>query len=188
MAISRSLTKFVRAKVDEHTQMKNNGTISPVQYLMVIEKIRLRPISPDDIDIAMPWYQDMDVLKYTAGIERKIPYDRETVKSMYHYLMNIGECYIIEVKEKSSWIPIGDVTLSEETIPIVIGRKEYWGRGIAKQVLLYLIQRAKDIGYTRIRAKEIYDFNYRSLNLFKSLGFIEVGKTEHGIEMEFRFE
>jgi len=168
--------------------MNNKEPSSPVPYLMVIENIRLRPVSLDDVDIAMPWYQDMEVLKYTAGVERNIPYDRETVKSMYNYLMNIGECYIIEVKEKSSWIPVGDVTLSEETIPIVIGRKEYWGRGIAKQVLLYLIQRAKDIGYTRIRAKEIYDFNYRSLNLFNSLGFTEVRKTEHGIEMELCFK
>ena len=168
--------------------MNNKDHLSPVQFLMVIENIRLRPISLDDVDIAMPWYQDMEVLKYTAGIERNIPYDRETVKNMYQYLMNIGECYIIEVIEKSSWIPVGDVTLSEETIPIVIGRKEYWGRGIAKEVLLYLIQRAKDIGYTRIRAKEIYDLNHRSLNLFNSLGFTEVRKTDHGIEMELRFK
>jgi len=149
--------------------MNNKEPFSPDQYLMVIENIRLRPVNLDDVDIAMPWYQDMEILRYTAGIERNIPYDREAVKSMYHYLMNIGECYIIEVKEKSSWIPVGDVTLSEETFPIVIGRKEYWGRGIAKQVLLYLIQRAKDIGYTRIRAKEIYDFNHRSLNLLTHL-------------------
>jgi len=168
--------------------MNNKEPFSPVQYLTVHENIRLRPVSLDDVDIAMPWYQDMEVLKYTAGIERNIPYDRETVKSMYPYLMNIGECYIIEVKEKSSWIPVGDVTLSEETIPIVIGKKEYWGRGIARQVLLYLIRRAKDIGYTRIRVKEIYDFNDRSLNLFKSLGFTDVRKTEHGIEMELRFK
>ena len=166
--------------------MNNQEPISPVHYLMVTKNIRLRPVSLDDVDIAMPWYQDMEVLKGTAGIERNIPYDREKVKRMYHHLMNIGECYIIEVKEKSSWIPVGDVTLSEETIPIVIGRKEYWGHGIAKQVLLYLIQRAEDIGYTRIRAKEIYNFNYRSLRLFKSLGFTEVRKTEHGIEMELR--
>ena len=168
--------------------MNNIEPFSSVQYLMVTEDIRLRPAGLGDVDIAMPWYQDMEVLKYTAGIERNIPYDRETVKSMYLYLMNIGECYIIEIKDKSSWIPVGDVTLSEETIPIVIGRKEYWGRGIARQVLLYLIRRAKDMGYTRIRAKEIYDFNYRSLNLFNSLGFTEVRKTEHGIEMELRFK
>lgn len=168
--------------------MNDKETFSHTTYLSVTENIRLRPVSLDDVDIALPWYQDMQVLKYTAGIERNVPYDRETVRSMYHYLMSIGECYIIEVKEESTWFPIGDVTLSEETIPIVIGRKEYWGRGIAKQVLLYLIRRAKDIGYIRIRAKEIYDFNYRSLNLFHSLGFKAVRKTEHGIEMELRLD
>jgi len=168
--------------------MKNNVPFSSIKYLSITENIRLRPTSLDDVDIAMPWYQDIEILKYTAGIDRNIPYDRKTVRSMYQYLMKIGECYIIEVKEETTWLPIGDVTLSEETIPIVIGRKEYWGRGIAKTVLFSLIQRAKDIGYTRIKVKEIYDFNDRSINLFSSLGFTEMRKTEHGIEMELRLE
>ena len=128
------------------------------------------------------------ILKYSAGIERETPYDRKTVTSMYQYLLKIGECYIIEVKEGTTWVPIGDVTLSEETIPIVIGRKEYWGCGIGKKVLFSLIQRAKEIGYTHIKVKEIYDFNERSMRIFRSLGFREVGKTINGIEMEPRFE
>lgn len=168
--------------------MENNLPFSSIKYHPVTDTIRLRPATLDDVDIALPWYQDMEILKYTAGIGRDTPYDRETVRNMYQYLLKIGECYIIEVENESTWLPIGDVTLSRETIPIVIGRKEYWGRGIAKNVLLYLIQRAKDIGYTRIKAQEIYDFNTRSLNLFHSLGFKKLQKTEHGIEMELRLE
>jgi len=168
--------------------MENNLPFPGIKYYPVADTIRLRPATLNDVDIALPWYQDMEVLKYTAAIDRDTPYDRETVRSMYQYLLKIGECFIIEVEKDSTWIPIGDVTLSEETIPIVIGRKEFWGRGIAKNVLLYLIQRAKEIGYTRIKAQEIYDFNTRSLNLFRSLGFKELQKTEHGIEMELRLE
>lgn len=168
--------------------MKNNTPFSDIKYLTVAENIRLKPASVDDVDLAMPWYQDIEILKYTAGVERETPYDRKTVKRMYQYLLKIGECYIIEVEEGTTWVPIGDVTLSEETIPIVIGRKEYWGRGIGKKVLLSLIQRAKEIGYTRIKVKEIYSYNERSISLFRSLGFREVGKTDNGIEMELRFE
>ena len=168
--------------------MENNLPFSSIKYHPVTGNIRLRTATLDDVDIALPWYQDMEILKYTAGIGRDTPYDRETVRNMYQYLLKIGECYIIEVENESTWLPIGDVTLSRETIPIVIGRQEYWGHGIAKNVLLYLIQRAKDIGYTRIKVQEIYDFNTRSLNLFNSLGFKELQKTEHGIEMELRLE
>ena len=168
--------------------MKNNTSFSRIKYLPVTDNIRLKPASLDDVELALPWYQDVEILKYTAGIERETPYDRETVTRMYQYLMKIGECYIIEVQEGTTWVPIGDVTLSEETIPIVIGRKEYWGRGIGKKVLLSLIQRAKEIGYKRIKVKEIYRYNERSMSLFRSLGFIEVGKTDKGIEMELRFE
>ena len=168
--------------------MKNNTPFSSIKYLQISKNIRLKPASLDDVELAMPWYQDIEILKYAAGIERKTPYDRKTVERMYQYLLKIGECYIIEVKEGNTWVPIGDVTLSEETIPIVIGRKEYWGRGIGKKVLLSLIQRAKEIGYTRIKVKEIYNYNERSMGLFRSLGFREVAKTDNGIEMELRFE
>ena len=168
--------------------MNNNLAFSNLGSLSITDNLRLRPASLDDVGIAMPWYQDIEILKYIGGIDRDTPYDRKTVKNMYEYLMKIGECYIIEIKEENTWVPIGDVTLSEETIPIVIGRKEYWGRGIAKKVLLTLIERAKAIGYTRIKVKEIYDFNARSINLFRSLDFTEVGKTDHGIKMELRFD
>ena len=159
----------------------------PEQYFLIHENLRLRPFSLDDVAVALPWYQDLEVLKYTGGIDSRTPYDLEMVKKMYAYLTNIGECYIIEIKEGGDWLPIGDVTLSEATIPIVIGRKDYWGRGIGKQVLIYLIGRARDLGYSQIKVKEIYNFNERSIRLFRSLGFTETGKTEQGIEMVLRF-
>ncbi|MFZ5881897.1 MAG: GNAT family N-acetyltransferase [Chloroflexota bacterium] len=168
--------------------MENDPALTDSPYRQVTDTIRLRPLTLADVEIALPWYQDMEVLKYTAGIDRDSPYDVETVKRMYQYLMKIGECSIIEINTGTAWLPIGDVTLSQDTIPIVIGRKEYWGRGIAKNVLLHLIQRAKALGFTRLRAQEIYNFNARSLRLFKSLGFEELQKTEHGLEMELRFD
>ena len=135
--------------------MKNSAQSVENNYLPVSENIRLRPTSLEDVTMALAWYKDMEILKYTAGVDRTTPYDEKTVKSMYRYLMKIGECYIIEVKEDEQWLGIGDVTLSKETIPIVIGRKEYWGCGIGKRVLIYLIQRAREIGYSKIKVKEI---------------------------------
>lgn len=49
-----------------------------------------------------------------------------------------------------------------------------------------LIQRGKELGYKRIRTKEIYHFNKSSLNLFRSLGFEIIGETKSGIKMELR--
>jgi len=152
--------------------------------ILIDDIIRLRKIKKVDYDIALPWYQDMEVLKGTAGPERKEPYDRTTVVDMYEYLANIGECYIIEVLEMSSWIPIGDVTLSETTMPIVIGNKGYWGKGIGKHVIKALLVRAKQLGFKKITLKDIYYNNKRSLRLFKSCGFQQIGTTKHGVVLE----
>ncbi len=154
-------------------------------YIILIDNnLRLRKINENDYDIALSWYQDMEVLKGTAGVGREEPYDKATVKNMYEYLIRIGECYIIEVLEKASWIPIGDVTLSKETMPIVIGNKSYWNKGIGKRVVKTLIKRAKQLGYKKLNLQEIYFDNERSLRLFKSCGFKQIGTTKYGVLLE----
>ncbi|WPX07618.1 GNAT family N-acetyltransferase [Anaerocellum danielii] len=51
----------------------------------------------------------------------------------------------------------------------------YRCRGIGKQILKFLIERAKDTGATNIIAKVCAE-NFISLHLHKSFGFAEVGK------------
>lgn len=55
---------------------------------------------------------------------------------MYNYLNNKGELYFIEVNENGKWKPIGDVTLWQEDMPIVIGEREYRGKGVGKKLYL----------------------------------------------------
>ena len=38
-----------------------------------------------------------------------------------------------EILENNSWKAIGDVTLSQENLPIVIGDSDYFGKGIGKR-------------------------------------------------------
>lgn len=49
------------------------------------------------------------------------------------------------------------------------------GKGIGKQILKFLIEKAKDTGAANIIAKVCAE-NYISLHLHKSFGFVEVGK------------
>jgi len=49
------------------------------RILAITENIRLRPVCLEDVEIALPWYQDLEVLKYTAELGRDTPYDRATV-------------------------------------------------------------------------------------------------------------
>ena len=92
-----------------------------------------------------------------------------------------GELFWIEVKEKGEWFPIGDVTLSQDNLPIVIGNPAYQHRGIGKKVLSTLIELARVKGWKELRVKEIYTYNHASRRCFKSLGFVEDGATEKGM-------
>ena len=57
----------------------------------------------------------------------------------------------IEVKEKGEWFPIGDVTLSQDNFPIVIGNPTYQHRGIGKKVLSILIELARVKGWKELK-------------------------------------
>lgn len=133
--------------------------------------LRLRPILlPGDLTIALPWYQDEEVLYFSEG-EGTPPYDLTTIERMYNYLIKIGEVYIIEVNQRENWIPIGDVTLSKDMLPIVIGHKKFRGKGIGKRVIQLLIERAKELNWKQIRVNKIYSYNVASRKMFEGLGF-----------------
>ena len=153
--------------------------IKQPEIIEITETLRLVKIDENQAEMALPWYQDREILYYSEGrSHQEDGYSLEVVRKMYKYLGKIGELYFIEVLEDDKWYPIGDVTLSEENMPIILGDKKYWGQGIGKKVISTLIDRAKDIGLEKIHIPTIYKYNDRSRNLFKSFGFVKVAENE----------
>jgi len=152
--------------------------ISQPETIHIHDSLRLRKF--DGIcDFAYQWYQDQEMVELIDGKNAQL-YDMEKLNRMYNYLNNQGELYFIEIREQNEFIPIGDVTFSQEDMPIVIGETAYKGRGIGSMVVQALIQRAQEIGYTTLYVQEIYDFNVGSIALFTKNGFTAYKKTEHG--------
>lgn len=149
--------------------------------------LRLRNPENTEWEIALPWYQNPKVLYFSEGVTDKV-YDMETINRMYGYLNSIGELYFIEVLEDELWKPIGDVTLSDQNMPIAIGDEAYWGKGIGKRVIGELVERAKAIGLRKLCIRAIYLYNNRSQNLFTSMGFVEVGENDTEKSYEFRLQ
>jgi GNAT superfamily N-acetyltransferase len=153
--------------------------------------LRLRPANlPDDVEVGWPWYQDPATLDLSErpGTE---PMSRDRVEHMYRYLFEHGEFYIIEVREPpdgpdGAWMPIGDVMLAPNTLPIVIGDPGRRRRGIGRRVLALLIARARALGWTELHAKQIWSHNQGSLALFRSMGFVResTGVDEAGLSFE----
>ncbi|VTS13004.1 N-acetyltransferase [Streptococcus gordonii] len=99
---------------------------------------------------------------------------------MYEVLSHRGELYFIEVKQDDSWLPIGDVTFSENDLPIVIGVETYRSIGIGREVIGALIERARSLSYRQLRVQDIYGFNLSSKKAIYFIRFYPYEETELG--------
>ena len=157
--------------------MPIEGIVQP-EILTVSPTLRLRKYS-GAFDFALPWYQDPVVLKMSEGPDVK-PYTLENLNWMYTYLNNHGELYWIEELQETEFVPIGDVTMWRDDLPIVLGSPSVRGRGIGKAVITALIARARTLGWDHLGVENIYSYNTASQRLFLSCGFHETNKTETG--------
>ncbi|MTB64525.1 GNAT family N-acetyltransferase [Streptococcus sp. zg-86] len=141
------------------------------------EKLRLRRGKPNDSE-ALTWYQNQEVVYLVDGVRES--YSLEKLQRMYAYLDQVGELYTIEVQEETDWKAIGDVTFSQNDLPIVIGDSAYRGQGLGKKIVQALVAEAKKRGYSALHVREIYKGNYASQKCFTACGFEIQRETEKG--------
>jgi RimJ/RimL family protein N-acetyltransferase len=136
------------------------------------DDLRLRPVRiSEDIDAAVPWYSDPEVLHFSEGPGTSA-YDRDTVERMLRYLAEHGDTYIIEVLEAGQWLPIGDAAVLPDSLPIVIGSARHRSRGLGRRVLRLLIERATALGWQTLTVGKIFEDNERSFRLYEGAGFV----------------
>ena len=151
--------------------------IDQPEYVIVSDNIRLRKFD-NNFNFALEWYQDEETLMLVDG--KNEPYDIEKLHRMYSYLNEHGELYFIEVQDGDKYIPIGDVTFSCTDMPIIIGVESYRGLGIGNKVVMALVERGKQLGYSHLAVNEIYKYNLGSQKLFEGVGFKRYEETECG--------
>lgn len=139
--------------------------------------VRLRSFDEADLQYAKKWYADPVVLAGVISPEQKESLSVEFLNKMYRDLKMRGDLYIIEVSESGIWLPIGDVTLAKNALPIVVGDPVYRGRKIGFRVVNFLVAQSREKGWERIRLKGIYKDNLASQRLFESCGFQNIGET-----------
>lgn len=142
--------------------------IQQPDILIIDDTLRLRKYD-GNFDFAWGWYQDKETLLLVDGDTR--PFDQKRLEKMYTYLDTHGELYFIEAMQNGTYVPIGDVTFSQQDMPIVIGDKQFRAKGIGRRVIAALVTRAKQLGYSYLLIDEIYDYNIGSRKMFESVGF-----------------
>ena len=142
--------------------------------LDVDDELRLRTFAGDtDVDLAWPWYQDAETVALVDG-PGSPTYARDRVAARYAALAAQGEVYVIERRSRTHWEAVGDVTLAPDTLPIVVA-PAWRGRGIGRRVVLRLVDRARVLGWTELRVREVFEGNDASHRLFAALGFVARG-------------
>ena len=147
------------------------------EILSVSETLRLRKYDKNH-DFALSWYLDEETVWLVDG--DKDLYTPELLRKMYTHQDTHGELYFIEVRENDNWRPVGDVCLSTDDVAIVIGEKDFRGKGVGRAVVSALVERARSLGWKQVRVGDVYDFNAGSRHMFTSLEFREEAKTEKG--------
>ena len=133
-------------------------------------------------ELFLPGYQNPVVYQNSEGIfdESRIP-NLDYVKGMCTYLAKVGELYYIEVKEKDTYVPIGDVTVKDKNPPIAIWVDTYRSKGIGKLVMQTVIDRLKGLGFEKITGSTVYQWNIASQKLHEGLGFCKAAEDEKEI-------
>jgi len=108
--------------------------------------VHLRPIELHDLDSIMSWVNDPAVVGNFAGLSRTITHDDEREYLEKIIASDKDKLYVIETAERNY---IGNIGLHEidrsnnsARYGMIIGKKNYWGRGYAQSAINSLLELA----------------------------------------------
>lgn len=182
-----------RAGSDEAVAVRDAAVAMPRSFL-IGQKSYLRPLEESDIgEEYLRWLNDAEVTRYLET--GKFP---ATVAHVQEYLRRFQGSktdLIFAIIDRATDQHIGNVTLNRinwihrtADTGLMIGRKDFWGRGYAFEawslVIDYAFQR---LGLRRITAGAVVD-NQASIKVLKKLGFQTEGtsRKELLVDGEYR--
>ncbi|MDP3024290.1 MAG: GNAT family protein [candidate division Zixibacteria bacterium] len=156
------------------------------------ERLLLTPHTLANVECMHLWENDADLLYYNDNQ----PEDREpdTLEDIQQYLTEIMQdnpvpktiYYAVHKKANQQLIGYGMIALIDRynhqcKLGIVIGEKQEWGQGYAKEVLQAVITYCfTTLDMNRIGA-ECYAINERSIRLIEHLGFKREGVVRESV-------
>jgi RimJ/RimL family protein N-acetyltransferase len=157
---------------------------------MILEgsKCILRPVSKDDSIIVYKWFNDKEIIDKIIGFRINFSLEESFYWCEKASRENNRDIkWIIESREKASssigFVGLYNVDLINKNaeIAIILGEREFRGRGIGEESLRLVCGFAfKYLGLNLISA-QILSSNQPSLNLFRKIGFKEEGLLKNRI-------
>ena len=153
--------------------------------MIIGEKIILREIEEKDLDLIVKWRNDPEILRWLFSY---LPLNKVKQRKWYEKYLNddTQQTFIIELKEEET--PMGTVGLTDidykdqrADLTIIIGEKEYWGKGLGEEALDLLVKFAfNEMNLRKIKAL-VFSDNERAINLYEKCGFGKEGVLKEEI-------
>lgn len=148
------------------------------------KRIILRPLKTEDAPVFRKWMNDKEVtynliIQKALSLKKEIEWVKEQVRSKENYV------WAIEVKADKKLI--GNINLRHEKknkighFGIVIGEKDYWGKGYAYEAFERIIQFAFEKLKCNRLELAVFAGNERAMKLYKKLGFVFEGRQRQKI-------
>jgi diamine N-acetyltransferase len=137
--------------------------------------IKLRKVSKKDEKLFLKWWSDDEIIRLTSGIRGT---SRKVLKKYFDTLLTSKKDrhFLILLRRKV----IGHIALTHKSrnifeIHIIIGEKQYWGKGYG----VLAIMKAIDYAFNKMNYQRAYlevrPDNKRAIVAYKKCGFVKIG-------------
>lgn len=158
------------------------------------EKVSLRALEMTDLDNCLSWLNDREVMQYLAAgtwpVSRKA--EEEWLARQATSRDSSDRVLAIETKDGTYLGNIGlhkiDLAAGTAELGIVIGRKDYWGKGYGTDAARTLLSHA----FWNLRLRKVtlavHGSNLRAQKSYAKLGFRHAGCLKAHLLKEGRYE
>lgn len=153
------------------------------------ERIHLRSLSEQDLNNEyLQWLNDEEVCQFNS--HAVFPNTEGKMRSYFAGLQNQQNTVVLAIVHIESKKHIGNISLQNinwvsrnAEFAILLGMKEYWGKGLAKEAMTLII----DYGFTRLNLHRIYCGTFEENIAMRKLA-ITLKMKEEGIRREAIFK
>lgn len=146
---------------------------------LIGNKCYLSPMQENDAEHLVRWYNDIDISMpecnvYNVFSKKNI---EDAIKDNISRMETVFSVIDIENDKLIGMVEVSpNHVFRSGTFGIVIGEKEYWGKGYGKEATLLLLDFAFNMLNLHNIMLGVYEFNNRAYNLYKKVGFKEIGR------------
>jgi RimJ/RimL family protein N-acetyltransferase len=158
------------------------------------KKIKLRPLKASDIEQSVVWRNDPEIRDHFLGIRFPITLEMETAwfESALNDRSNSRVIFAIETidqAELTGFVFLKNIDWISRLswFGIMIGEKQYQGKGIGKEAMIILFRYAFKMLNLRKICLEVAAYNAPAIHLYTKLGFCEEGRLKEHIFMNGKY-